>query len=89
MRMKPSQRLDWIEGYIRDHGKINITDKAFLDAYLAATGVTFTGKRCQRLHEDLVSMTHDARLKRVRKPNQGVGGWVYTYFIPAVMSGRL
>ena len=87
--MTKDERHDWIMAYIRKHGVVSAVNQAFVDAYVAATGATYSptmygSNKCRKLYLDLGEMSDDYRLKRVRTGIKGMAGmgfpnWVWTY----------
>lgn len=77
--MKPAERYDWIENYLRVHQwrqgttryTVDICDANFVTAYIETTKCTFKpmfygADRCHQLGRDLSHMAKVRRLKRYR-----------------------
>lgn len=91
--MTPIERYDWIEAYLRERGTrqaphhVSVRDRAFTDAYSAATGVqnipsNAGAQKYRVLGLDLSRMYFIGRLSRHEgKELSGVRGqqWVYIY----------
>lgn len=91
--MKPRERYDWIENYIRakahrpELGAVDVCDSDFVDDYVAATGaevhyVMYGANKCPQLGRDLATMV--GTLERSRVGLQGMAGmgfprWVWSY----------
>lgn len=74
--MKPAERYDWIESYMRKFAavggpllSVDVLDSDFVDEYVAATGARsilqfYGADKCPQLGRDLSAMFKAKRLKR-------------------------
>jgi hypothetical protein len=91
--MKPEQRRDWIEAFMRGNnqarGGVDICDAAFVDAYTEATNAPYSvtmygANKCRMLGRDLSIMAGAGVLRRSRIGLDGMAGmgfprWVWSY----------
>ena len=98
--MKPTDRYDWIEKYLRQHGtdsapaSVDVLNRYFVDDYVTATGATalvmpFGANRCVQLGRDLSAMHTLGLLRRYTSGLEGLSGmgfprWVYSYRLAKV-----
>ncbi len=93
MRMKPSDRYDWIKEWMTQGGErafANVLDSDLVCAYADATGATVEmmmvgAPRCSQLGRDLSAMFSAGMLSRSASglpggdASMGFPKWVYTY----------
>lgn len=95
--MKRSDRHEWLLNYLIQRQTyythcayaVNVLDRAFVDAYVEATGakvmmMAFGADKCPMLGRDLSDMCKSGSLKRSVASVQGMGGmgfptWVWDY----------
>lgn len=92
--MKPSQRFDWIEEYLKARSlsvaaSVDVLDRYFVEDYAEATGVKtspmpYGADKCKTLGQDLSYMYRIGRLSRSttglwNMAGMGFPRWVYTY----------
>jgi|GEM_PF-2192695 len=81
--MKPAERYDWIENFLRVAQRrlgtvrytVDICDSYFVDAYIKAVKCTFQptmfgAYRCRQLGRDL---SHMAKVRRLKRHRSGLG----------------
>jgi len=96
--MKPIDRYEWIENYLRVHTRTNygsytvdVCDANFVFAYVQATGakskpMMYGADRCRQLGRDLTEMH---KRKRLRRHRTGLGDMHSMGFPSWVWSYRL
>lgn len=91
--MKPRDRLDWIESYLRERGSakaaVDVLDADFVAAYIEATDAKFYPQmygahKCPQLGRDLSLLNGSYHLRRSRIGIEGMAGmgfprWVWSY----------
>ena len=83
--MKPVDRHKWIDQWLEARTtsvpmRVDVLNRAFVDAYVAATGAKFVGTNwgadhCKQLGRDLAAMERMGQLKR-RRVGLSDGAWM-------------
>lgn len=92
--LRPAARRAWILSFLAEipQWSVNVLDKDFVDAYIAATGAAhepmpYGAPRCPQLGRDLSALHREGRVERNRV---GISGaewgfpkWVWDYDLPS------